>query len=406
MAKNIQMEQKLQTDRTVYADRIRFKQILYNLLSNAVKFTPKDGRIEIRCYDDGGAVALAVSDTGVGIRPADQEMVFEEFRQIEGSTATMQEGTGLGLAITRRLVEQQGGKIRLDSEFGKGSCFTFTLPQGSRGECAASVSAVAPPVEATEGARRPLVLIVDDEVPARELLASYLEADYRVVFANSGAEAVKKAQGQLPDAITLDVLMPGGTGFETLVALRAAPATAQIPIIIVSIVDQQRVGFALGATDYLIKPIHKPELLQAIRKHVGVQPDDDAAILLVDDDPKNLELVAETLRSEGYETQSVQSGARALEVLQSKLVGAVLLDLLMPGMDGFQVIRHVRQEPTLKNLPILVMTAKNLTQEEIEMLNQETQGFFQKNGSWPQQLPAEVRRVLQRRSLTKAAGRS
>ncbi len=145
-----------------------------------------------------------------------------------------------------------------------------------------------------------------------------------------------------------------------------------------SILDQKQVGFALGAADYLIKPIRKPVLLETIRKHVLPHSDDDSAILLVDDDPKALELLEETLRSAGYETQSVQSGARALEVLSSKLVGAVLLDLLMPGMDGFQVIRHVRQEPTLKKLPILVMTAKDLTAEERDLLGRETQGLFQK----------------------------
>ena len=165
-------------------------------------------------------------------------------------------------------------------------------------------------------------------------------------------------------------------------------------------------GFALGATDYLIKPIQKPALLESIRKYVPVQTDDDTAILLVDDDSRNLELVSETLRAAGYETQSVESGARALEVLSSKLVGAVLLDLLMPGMDGFQVIRHVRQEPALKELPILVMTAKNLTQEEIVLLSRETQGLLQKKGSWQQQLIAEVGRVVGGGRLTKAAGRS
>ncbi len=174
-----------------------------------------------------------------------------------------------------------------------------------------------------------------------------------------------------------------------------------------SILDQKQVGFALGAADYLIKPIRKPVLLETIRKHVLPHSDDDSAILLVDDDPKALELLEETLRSAGYETQSVQSGARALEVLSSKLVGAVLLDLLMPGMDGFQVIRHVRQEPTLKKLPILVMTAKDLTAEERDLLGRETQGLFQKNGSWQQQLLAEISRELQgRRRMAKSAGQS
>jgi CheY-like chemotaxis protein len=198
--------------------------------------------------------------------------------------------------------------------------------------------------------------------------------------------------------------MPGGTGFETLVALRKAPETANIPIIILSVVDQKQVGFALGAADYLIKPILRPVLLETIRKHVPHQTDDDAAILLVDDDPRTLELLEETLRSAGYETQSVRSGARALEVLSSKLVSAVLLDLLMPGMDGFEVIRHIREEANLKELPILVMTAKSLAQEEIALLSRETQALLQKNGSWQQQLMVEVGRVLQGRKRAKSAG--
>jgi len=407
MAKNIQVEHKLETDRPVYADRVRFKQILYNLLSNAVKFTPKDGRIDIACVENGNEVCISVTDTGIGIRAEDQKVVFEEFRQIEGNTDATSEGTGLGLAITKRLVEQQGGKISLESEPGKGSRFTFTLPAVSKtSEIPPVHELVNPRVTASGGRSKPLVLIVDDEVPARELLTSYLEPEYQIAMAESGAEALKKAQQLRPDAITLDVLMSGGNGFETLVALRKTPETASIPIIIVSIVDQQRVGFALGAADYLIKPIRKSVLLETIRKHVPPQADDDAVILLVDDDPRTLELLEEALRSAGYETQSVQSGERALEVLSSKLVSGVLLDLLMPGMDGFQVIHHVRQEATFKELPILVMTAKSLTQEEVALLSRETQALFQKNGSWQQELIAEVGRVVHGGKQAKSAGQS
>lgn len=256
------------------------------------------------------------------------------------------------------------------------------------------------------GRLTPLVLIVDDEVPARELLASYLEPEYRVAMAESGVEALKEAQRLRPDAITLDVMMPGSDGFETLVALRKNPATAGIPVIILSIVDQKQVGFALGAADYLIKPVRKPTLLEAIRRHVPAPADEDSSILLVDDDPKALELLQEALRSAGYEVQSVRSGARALEVLANKVVGAILLDLLMPGMDGFQVIRHVRQEPALKDLPILVMTAKNLSRQEIDLLSRETQGLLQKDGSWKEQLIAEVGRVTRGHKLAKSAGQS
>jgi signal transduction histidine kinase/DNA-binding response OmpR family regulator len=407
MAKDIQIEQKMESDQHVYADRVRFKQILYNLLSNAVKFTPKAGRIDIDCHGDSNSVCISVTDTGVGVRAEDQAVIFEEFRQVEGPAGTTQEGTGLGLAITRRLVEQQGGRISLESEIGKGSRFTFTLPAGSRGSETPPVNApLSPSIMAVEGRGKPLILVVDDEVTARELLASYLSPEYRIAMAESGEEAVKEARHLRPDAITLDVMMPGGNGFATLAALRQAPETANVPIIIVSIVDQKQVGFALGAVDYLIKPVRKPVLLETIRKYVLPQSDEDKAILLVDDDPRALELLEETLRSAGYETESVRSGTRALEVLSSKLVSAVLLDLLMPGMDGFEVIRHIRQEATLRELPIFVMTAKNLTGDELAVLTRETQALFHKNGSWQQQLIVEVGRILQVRKLVKSVGQS
>jgi signal transduction histidine kinase/DNA-binding response OmpR family regulator len=409
MAKQITVQNTLEAELAIYADRVRFKQILYNLFSNAVKFTPKDGRINLECVEQGDFISISVTDTGIGIRAEDQGIIFEEFRQVEVGKDATQEGTGLGLAITKRLVEQQGGQISLISEPGKGSRFTFTLPAAgakTRTTAIQAASATAQRRAAAGEVRKPLVLVVDDEVPARELLASYLDSEYRTASAESGGEAMKKAQQLRPDAITLDVMMPGGSGFETLMALRKNPETANIPIIIVSIVDQKQVGFALGAADYLIKPIRKSVLLETIRKHVPCKTDDDAAILLVDDDPGTLALLEETLRAAGYETQSVRSGARALEVLSSKLISAVLLDLLMPGMDGFEVIRHVRQEATLKDLPILVMTGKNLTTEEAVLLGHETQALLRKNGSWQQQLIVEINRVVESHKLAKSAGQS
>ncbi|HSS99776.1 MAG TPA: response regulator, partial [Terriglobales bacterium] len=405
MTKNIQVEQKLEANLSVYADRVRFKQILYNLLSNAVKFTPKNGRIEIDCHKNGDSVCISVTDTGVGIRPEDHALVFEEFRQVAATKGPAHEGTGLGLAITKRLVEEQGGHITLQSELGKGSRFTFTLPAGSDAPLPAGVGGAANlTVTGAAAYRKPLILIVDDEPSARELLLGYLDLEYRVVMAESGEEALRKAKELRPDAITLDVLMTTTNGFETLVALRKQPETANIPVIILSIVDQKQVGFALGATDYLVKPIRKPILLDTIRKYVPPCEDDDAAILLVDDDSKTLELLEETLRAAGYETQSVQSGVRALEVLSSKMVGAVLLDLLMPGMDGFQVIRHIRQKEEMRKLPIFVMTAKNLNSEERNLLSHDTQALFEKNGSWQQQLLTEIRRVVHQNNRAKAAG--
>ena len=405
MAKHITVQEKIESELGVFADRVRFKQILYNLLSNAVKFTPKDGRIDIECSEKADSVCVSVADTGIGIRPEDQKLVFEEFRQVEVSNANTQEGTGLGLAITKRLVEQQGGKISLESELGKGSRFTVTLPlaKSSPNPQLPNISTVS--AIATGGApSSPLILVVDDELPARELLTSYLTPAYRLIIAESGAEALVKAKQLRPDAIILDVLMANGNGFETLVALRKQPETAGIPIIILSIIDQKQVGFALGATDYLVKPIRKPLLLETVCKYVPRHTDDDSAILIVDDDASTLEVLTETLRSVGYETQSVQTGERALEILSSKLVGAVLLDLLMPGMDGFQVIRHIRERDALRDLPIFVMTAKNLDSQEVALLSRETQAFFPKNGPWQEQLLAEINNVLKAGKQAKAAG--
>jgi signal transduction histidine kinase/DNA-binding response OmpR family regulator len=401
MAKNITVHESSTAGLFIYADRVRFKQVLYNLLSNAVKFTPNGGRVDIKAYSQAKRIHVSVSDTGIGIRPEDHTLVFEEFRQVEGST-NAHEGTGLGLAISKRLVEEQGGTISLESDLGKGSKFTISFPIGEQGSILEEPASVSPAQVKADS--NPLVLIVDDEEAARELLTSYLAPAYRTVTAGSGPDALEKAKHIRPHAIILDVLMAEGNGFETLVALRKAPETADIPIIILSIVDQKKIGFALGATDYLVKPIPKHILLGTLSKYVFTSSIDDSAILLVDDDPKSLELLTETLRSAGYETQSVQNGARALEVLSSKIVDAVLLDLLMPGMDGFEVIRHVRSRPNLQDLPIFVMTGKTLTSEELNLLNSQTQAFFQKNGPWQTQLVAEIARVLNSKKRSRAAG--
>ncbi len=219
VVKQIRLDSEVERDLVVHADRVRFKQILYNLLSNAVKFTPEGGRVWVSGSRQGDSVSISVSDTGVGIPPEEQEAIFEEFHQASATTGGVKEGTGLGLAITRRLVEKHGGKIWVESEVGKGSRFTFMLPV----ERWAAASAETPNgLQASAARERPLILIVDDELAARELLASYLDpAGYDTVPASSGEEGLAKAHELCPDAITLNMMMPGKSGWETLRQLKS-----------------------------------------------------------------------------------------------------------------------------------------------------------------------------------------
>ncbi|HMG99781.1 MAG TPA: response regulator [Terriglobales bacterium] len=408
MAKNIGIEQP-EENFSVYADRVRFKQILYNLFSNALKFTPEGGKVRVDSTIDGSLVRISVSDTGVGIRPEDQQMIFEEFRQAGETTRGVKEGTGLGLAITRRLVERQGGTIRVASDLGKGSCFSFTLPRGR----------VVPQVEpailsahdnGTDVRARPgkaLILVVDDESPARELLASYLETEgYEVASAASGVEVIEKARQLRPSAITLDILMPGGSGFETLFQLKNTPDVAHIPVIVVSVVDQKQMGFTLGAAEYLVKPVQKSALLDAVRKHVRPQGETSNNILVVDDDRETLDLVSNILSSSGYTPHLASSGKDAFRLLSEVHVDAILLDLVMPEMDGFEVLSKIKENPSLGVIPVFVVTAKDLTNEEMKLLQRESCALFRKDGRWKMELLAEVRKAIGQSNLARSAGQS
>jgi CheY-like chemotaxis protein/nitrogen-specific signal transduction histidine kinase len=402
MAKNITIQQSIQVQHPVRGDLVRFKQVLYNLVSNAIKFTPNEGYVRINCSDEGSQVRISVTDSGIGIRPEDQKLVFDEFKQVHDTAAVTDRGAGLGLTISKRLVEQQGGEMTLESDFGKGSKFSFTLPVGG-----STISQIpeepkcAKPLPAS--AQKPLILIVDDERSAEEL-ANYLQNDYQTVLAKTGREALAKAKEVCPDAITLDVMMEGGEGFRTLSLLREDPETANLPIIIVSVGDRKQVGLALGATEYLVKPIRKSALLGTIRNYIPLRADENLPILLVDDDLKALELMEEILQAVGYKTERAHGGKAALQILSEQQVGAVLLDLLMPGMDGFEVIRHIRNQSSLKHLPIFVMTGKDLTQEERTLLGRETQAWFQKKGSWQHQLSGELEKTIQKKAAAVAAG--
>lgn len=381
----------------VRADRVRLKQVLYNLLSNAIKFTPAGGVVRLACQQQGSFTGISVTDTGVGIRAEDQGVIFEEFRQVGESTKGIKEGTGLGLAITSRIVALHGGKIGVESEPGKGSCFTFTLPSAARG-APAPAAPQASPVSAIADCEGdgPLILVIDDEPSACELIRMFLAPEgYRLIVAHSAAEGMRLAKAHHPDLITLDILMPDGNGFGTLFELRADPDTAAIPIVVVSIVDQKQMGISFGAKDYLVKPIDRSALLHAVRKHIGACRQ-TPAILVVDDDAPTAWVIREELRKHGYSCHAVASGEEALHYLQTRPADLVLLDLMMPNMNGFEVLKALKASSRLSSIPVIVITAKHLSREEIAALQRAAASYVEKTGPWTDRLKSDVRRFLDR----------
>ena len=393
MNKGVRLEHE-ELDLWVHADRLRTKQVLFNLLNNAIKFTPADGEIRIAGGERNPFVELSVSDTGIGIGPEYHASIFEEFRQVQQNQGAVKEGTGLGLAISRRLIEEQGGKIWVESEPGKGSTFRFTI-LAAMARPKRPMAALPVPVAST--GRKPLVLVVDDEAPARELLLSYLEpAGYATITASSGAEALDKAKNLRPDAITLNMLMPSKHGWEVLFDLKSSRETAHIPVVIVSVVDKRNMGFALGACEYLLKPVDRELLIRALRTNVGPPGKEGERILIVEDDESTLQFLSQSLQAEGYEVLLARNGREAEEILSSRPVSAILLDIVMPEVDGFEVLHFLHEKPELRNLPVFVLTGKELGSAEIARLRAETRAWFQKDSSWQEELLAQLRKSVQR----------
>ena len=402
MDKRIQAESSIGPDVTAWADRVRFRQILYNLLGNAVKFTPEGGRVWVEAVEREGRLMVTVGDTGMGMPIEEQEAVFEAFHQVGVTAKGIKEGTGLGLAITKRLVEEHGGRIWVESEAGKGARLSFTISLGHLLEAAGREdgpqkhAGLADPA-APQNHRR--ILIVDEELEARELLVSWLEPEgYELAMATSSREVIARAAELRPDAITLSVLGPGRVGWDTLYELKRSPATALIPVIVVSVVDEPKIGLALGAAEYLVKPVHKEVLLKAIGRHIGPGSNGLAKVLVVDDEAGTRELLKEMLKSDGYVAALAGNGKEALEVLARVPVAAVLLDLMMPEMNGFELLFRMKENSAWRGIPVFVLTAKDLTNREMEMLRSETIGLFQKGEGWKEQLLAALRQAVSGRA--------
>jgi signal transduction histidine kinase/CheY-like chemotaxis protein len=355
----------------IEADERKVKQVIVNLLSNAVKFTPDGGQVGILAGLGSGEVRITVWDTGIGIAPEDQARIFEEFQQVGGLYGQQREGTGLGLGLARRFVELQGGRLWVESALGQGSRLTFTLP----------VRTMSPVEAASEAAQsaaggidheRPLVLIVEDDPQAAALLRVYLEgAECRAEVAWDGEEGFTKAVQLHPALITLDLLLPKVDGWDLLVRLKKETATREIPVVIVSIVEERGKGFALGASDYLVKPVGREELMNALQRVSLRRPRqrEEITILTIDDDPIAVELVEAILTGEGFRVRRAYGGEEGLTIARRDLPALIILDLLMPEVDGFTVVEQLRSDPVTTTIPIIILTSKSLTPEEKERLN-------------------------------------
>jgi signal transduction histidine kinase/CheY-like chemotaxis protein len=351
------------------ADRLRFRQVLLNLLSNAVKFTPEGGRVDVRASIRDQDLVVEVADTGPGVAAEDRQRIFDAFQQ--GARHPEQtEGTGLGLTLSKRILELHGGRIWVESEAGQGSTFGFALPAVS-GDAALTSATQAGldsglPTEAPGPG--PTVVVVEDDRRSFDLLRVYLEGvGARVVSARDGQEGLDTVRRLSPAGVVLDILLPGIDGWEVLAQLKADPATAAIPVVVVSMLDERGRGFALGAAEYLVKPVSKDQLLAALYRAAAI-PERKHTVVAIDDDPLAIELVRASLEPEGWTVLGAATGQDGLALIRERQPSAVLLDLLMPGMDGFEVVEALRADPDTKSVPVVILTSKSMTQQDKERL--------------------------------------
>src|SRR5262245_45211254 len=380
----------------IEADAMRLRQIILNLLSNACKFT-EAGNIKLQItttlHEGGQFVEIAVIDTGIGMTAEQMSRLFEDFTQADSSTARQYGGTGLGLAITRRLCQMMGGDVTAASEPGKGSTFTVRLP------FAADRTADEPATPPGEVAMRNHILVIDDDATARDLIADYLrEAGFPVITAAGGREGLKRAKEYHPIAITLDVIMPDIDGWTVLAALRGDPELADIPTIMATIVDEQRHGMMLGAVGYLTKPIDREKLVDLIAKYRA--PSGPTRVLVVEDDAMQRERIRSWLGPQTWLLIEAENGRLALDRLRECIADVVILDLMMPEMDGFQLVAEMQKHPVWNQIPIIVVTDRDLTAEDHARLNSEIEMILRKETFSPTTLIEHVRQVVAKSRLS------
>jgi CheY-like chemotaxis protein len=378
------------------ADLTKVRQSLFNLLSNACKFTAQ-GTITLavsRETVDGAVwVTFRVTDTGIGMTSDHIGKLFQVFVQADASTTRQYGGTGLGLAITQRFCQMMGGDITVESALGQGSTFTIRLPATVIDPKAAAVSHVeATPASALpEGT--PTVLVIDDDLTVHDLMQRSLRREgLRMATATSGEEGLRRARQLRPAAITLDVMMPGMDGWSVLTALKADPLLADIPVIMLTIVDDKNMGYALGAADYLTKPVDWDRLVTILRKYRCAHP--PCTVLVVEDDTDTRDMLRRMLTREGWAVTEATNGRVALERMAECQPELILLDLMMPEMDGFAFLEALRQQDAWRSIPIVVVTAKDLTPEDRQRLNGYVEQILQKGAYSREELLHEIHHLV------------
>jgi len=366
----------------IAADERRVRQILLNLVSNAAKFTD-EGFIRVAAEIDGDEVCMSVADTGAGIAQEEIESVFEPFTQIDASTTREHGGTGLGLTISHSFVQLHGGRMWVDSELGEGSTFYFTLPiEGPPSHVEdmeeTDDEVLLRPEKDAEEESGPLVLCVDDDIGVINLYRRYLHmCGYRVFGLTDSRRVLDVAKRLKPYAITLDVMMPQKDGWDVIRELKGDSRTSDIPVIICSIVSEEERGMSLGAADYLVKPIMEDDLVTALDRL-----DNDPGthrVLVVDDHASDRHLLRRMIETQaGYEVMEASGGEEAITLVEEARPNIIILDLMMPDLDGFSVLEFVKSNEVTRSIPVIVVTAKELTEEDRHRLNHRVETLVQK----------------------------
>ncbi len=365
----------------MHSDLVKVRQTLFNLLSNACKFT--DGgsvSLEVSRHGDGAGDSLrfTVADTGIGMSASEAESVFEEFMQADSGTSQKYGGTGLGLAITHRFCKMLGGGVTMKSAIGEGSTFVVELPADSKASMLGLPAVdIDEPLEAGDAEGRPVVLVIDDDPLVRDLLRRHLRRHgYHVLTAEGGDEGLRLARENHPDAITLDVVMPKMDGWAVLTALKDDPELAEIPVIMLTIVENRNLGFSLGAADYLAKPINKEKLIGILERHCPTES--RATVMVVEDDEPTRRKMRLILEKEGCRVIEAEHGVVGLDYLADAIPDLIVLDLMMPEMDGFEFLSRLGENEAWRRIPVVVMTAKKLTPSDRKRLEKGADLLLQK----------------------------